>query len=84
MGNGLDRSAKKISAAFFGDELQIYLTGGEIGGAGEFNVDEPFVVAQIQVSLSTVNSNENFAVLVGRHCTGVHIEVGVKLYDGDG
>src|SRR5262249_44384941 len=60
------------------------LAHGDGTRAGEVFIDEALVVAEVQVCLRAVRGDEDFAVLVGRHGAGVHVEVGVQLLDRDG
>ena len=84
MRNDLDGGAQVIAPAFLGDDVRINAAGGDVVALPGRDAGKAFVVAQIQVGLSAVNGNENLAVLVRRHGTGVHIKVGVKLNYGDG
>ena len=84
VGDGLDGAAEEIAAAFLGDQVEVDLAGGEVGGAGELEVDEALVVAEVEVGLAAVLGDEDLAVLVGGHGAGVDVEVGVELEDGDG
>ncbi len=34
VGDGLDGAAEEIAAAFLGDQVEVDLAGGEVGGAG--------------------------------------------------
>ena len=84
MGHGLNGATKEVAAALFGYKVEIDFSGGEIGGPGKFDVDESFVVPQVQVSLAAVLGHEDFAVLIGGHGAGIDVEVGVQLDYGDG
>ena len=84
MGNGLDSAAEEIAAPLAGNQRQVGLAGGNIAVAGQFHIDEPLVVAQIQVGFAAVAGNENLAVLVGGHRAGIHIEIGIQFDDGNG
>ena len=46
-------------------------------GAGEADVDEPLVVAQVEVGLRAVRGDEDLAVLVRGHGPRIDVEVGV-------
>ncbi len=80
----MDGAAQKVAAPFFGYQVEIDLSSGEVGGPGQFNVDESFVVPQIKVGLTAVLGHKDFAVLVGGHCPGVDVEIRVQFDDGDG
>src|ERR1700683_3033473 len=45
-------------------------------------VGETLVVAQIEVSFSAVIRDKHFAVLIGRHRSGINVEVGIALLEG--
>ena len=57
--------------------------GGDVGRAGEVDVDEAFVVTEVEVGLAAILGDEDLAVLIGGHGAGVDVEVGVQLLDGD-
>jgi hypothetical protein len=40
-------------------------------------------VAEVEVGLGAVDGDEDLTVLVGRHGTGVDVEVGIELLDDD-
>ena len=73
----LDGTPQEISSPFFADDRAVDLTRGNIGVCGKVNIDEALVVTQIEVGLGTILGNEYFAMLVGRHCAWVNIEVRV-------
>ena len=77
--HGLYRPAKEVAAALLGDEVHVDVASGEVGAAGEFQVNEPLIVAEVQVGLPAVVSDEYLAVLIRRHCAGVDVQVRVKL-----
>ena len=79
VGHGLYRPAEEVAAALLGDEVHVDVAGCEIGTAGEFQVDEPLVVAQVQVGLAAVMGDKYFAVLVRRHCAGVDVQVWIEF-----
>ena len=49
----------------------------------EVLVDEPLVVAEVEVGLAAVLGDEDLAVLAGVHGAGVDVDVGVELAHGD-
>ena len=83
VGDDLDGFAEVVAATLFGDDLLVDAAGGEVVVAGEAGVGEALVVAEIEVSLGAVVSDEDFAVLEGRHGAGVDVEVGVELHEVD-
>ena len=46
-------------------------------------VNEPLIVAQVQVRLRAVVRYEHLAVLIGTHGSWVHIQIGVQLLHPD-
>ena len=67
MRDDLNGSAKVISPAFLGDDVGIDPAGREIIDSGQVTAgtDEPFIVAQVKVCLSTICSDVNLAMLQG-------------------
>ncbi len=61
----LDGAAQVITTAFLADHLGIHLTGGEIAEPAQADIDEAFVVTQVQVGFSAVVQHIDFTVLVG-------------------
>ena len=55
------------------------MAGREVIHAREHAGGEALVVAEVEVSLGTVVEDVNFAMLVGRHCAGIDIQIGVKF-----
>ena len=84
MRHRLDGAAQKIAPPFPGNQLQVGLPGGNIAVPGQLHIDEPLVVAQIQVRLPAVPGHENLPVLIGRHSAGIHIQVRIQLDHGNG
>ena len=79
----LDRAAEVVAAALLGDDRGVDAAGRDVGALGQVLVDEPLVVAQVQVGLGAVVGDEHLAVLVRRHRPRVDVDVGVELEDGD-
>ncbi len=84
VGDDLDRAAEVVAAALLGDDRLVDAAGRHVGELGEVLVDEPLVVAQVEVRLGAVVGDEDLAVLVGRHRPRVDVDVRVELEDGDG
>jgi hypothetical protein len=80
----LYRATEEVPSPFRGNYRAVDLAGRNTGCRSQLDVDEPLVVAQIQVSLSTVLGDKDLAVLVGGHGPGVDVQVGVQLLDSDG
>ena len=80
VGDHLNGAAKIVSPSLLGDHVVIDLPAGHVAELVEILVNEPFIVPQVQVGFGAVLGNEHFAVLIGRHRTGVHIEIGIELH----
>ena len=50
---------------------------------GQVFVNEPLIVAQVQIGLGPILGDEDLSVLERAHGAGIDIQVGVKLLDGD-
>ena len=73
-----------VAATLAGDHVLIDLSGRDVGRDGQVLVDEPLVVAEVEVRFRAVIGDEHLAVLVGAHRPGVDVEIGVELLEGDG
>ena len=82
--NDLDRAAEVVAAALLGDDRLVDAPGRDVAQLGQVLVDEALVVAQVEVRLGAVVSDENLAVLVGRHRARIHVDIRIELDDGDG
>ena len=82
MGNDLHRPAAVIAPALFVKYGPVYFARCHITVVIQALIDEPLVVAQIQIRLRPVVSHENFAVLDWVHRAGVHIQVRIKFLHG--
>ena len=83
MGNDLDGFAEVVAAALLEDDLLVDAAGGEVVVAREGRVGEALVVAQIEVGFGAVVGDKDFAVLEGRHGSGIDVEIGVELHHVD-
>ena len=83
MGNDLDRAAQVVATPFLGDDLGVDLAGGHVAGLAEVGVDEPFVMAEIEVGLGAVVRHEDLTVLVRGHRARIDVDVRVQLLEGD-
>ena len=63
----LDRAAEVVAAALLGDHGLVDAAGRDVGELGQVLVDEPLVVAEVEVRLGAVVGDEDLAVLVRRH-----------------
>ena len=79
----LDGLAQIVAAALLVDDSLIDTPSGERVGLRRLNAGEALVVAQVEVGLHTVDGDIAFAMFVGVERTGVDVDVGVELLDGD-
>ena len=79
----LDGVAEVLAASFLGDDGRIHLPGGDIGRSGQVAIEEPLVVADVEVSFGSVLGDEDLAVLERVHGARVNVEVGVELLHRD-
>ena len=82
--HSLDGAPQVVAGPLVGDDAAVHLPGGHAGGAGQLQVDETLIVAQVHVGLGPVARDEDLAVLVRGHGAGVDVKVGVELLNGDG
>ena len=71
--NRLDGASQVLPKAFVGDDAAVHLSGGHAGGAGQLQIDEPLIVAQVHVRLRPIPSDKDLAVLVRGHGAGIDI-----------
>ena len=83
VGNHLDSFAEVVATAFFGEDGFVDTAGGPVVVASELGVGEAFVMAKVEISFGAVFGNENFAVLVRAHGTGIDIQVRIAFLNGD-
>ncbi|CAM3041847.1 hypothetical protein ACSL103130_10620 [Actinomyces slackii] len=75
----LDRLPQVLPAPLLGDDGGVDLAGGGIGLAGEIDIEEALVVADVEVGLGPVLGDEDLPVLEGVHGAGIDIDVGIEL-----
>src|SRR5205814_586257 len=68
-----------VAARRLGDHAGVHLAGRDVGALVEVAVEEPLVVADVEVRLSPVVGDEHLAVLERVHRARVDVEVGVEL-----
>ena len=73
----------EITVAFFLQNRPVYFSGRHVGIFIQALVDETLVVAEIEVCLCAVIGNENLAVLIRAHGSGIDIQIRVKLAQTD-
>ena len=79
VGDDLDCLAEIVAAAFLLDDGPVDLPGRDVVVPGEVHIEEPLVVAEIQVDLRAVVEDEDLAVLVRIHRPRVDVQVGIDL-----
>src|SRR5581483_11936043 len=75
--------AEVIATPFLVENGLIDLAAGEIVDAGQLDVGEAFVMAEIKVRLRAVVEHINLAVLIRVHRARIDVEVGIKLLQRD-
>ena len=80
----LHGGAEVVAATLLRDHRVVDLPGGEIRRARDVAVDEALVVAEVEVALRAVLGDEDLAVLVRRHRSGVDVQVRIHLQRRDG
>ena len=75
--------AEVVATAFALDDTEVDAPRGDTVVARGFYACEAFIVSQVEVGFLPVGSDVALAVLIGVERTGVNVDVGVKLLDGD-
>ncbi len=83
VGDDLDGLTQILAAPLLLDDALVNLPRGDVVVAGQLHVQEPLVVAQVQVHLPPVLEDEDLAVLEGAHQPRVDVYVGVDLDGSD-
>ena len=79
VGDGLDGLAQIPALALPPKDVGVDLAGGQVGVPVQVLVDEPLVVAKIEIGLRPVLGHVHLPVLIGAHGARVHVDVGVQL-----
>jgi hypothetical protein len=79
----LHRRAQIFTAALLLNHALIHATSGEIRVARQTHRGEALVVTEIQIRLGAIVGDEDLAVLIRRHGTGIDIDVRVELHVRD-
>ena len=79
----LDRLAEVVAPALGGQHRRVDRPGGGVRVLRQVLVDEPLVVAEVEVGLAAVVGDEHLAVLERVHRAGVDVDVRVELLHGD-
>ena len=81
--NDLHGLAEVFAAALLVQHVPVHLAGRQVREPVEVLVDEPLVVAEVEVRLRAVLGHVDLAVLVRAHRARVDIDIGIELFDGD-
>ncbi len=79
----LHGAAEVVAATLLGDDAVVDAARGDVGVALDELVEEPLVVAEVQVGLGAVLGDEHLTVLERAHGAGVHVDVRVELLARD-
>ena len=77
--NCLNGGSQVSALPLFMNDVGVDFSGGEVGVPVQVLVDEPLVMPQIQIGFRAVLCDVDFAVLIGAHRTGIHVDVRVQL-----
>jgi hypothetical protein len=83
VGDDLDGLAQVVTPALGGDDGGVDRTGGGVGVPAEGLVDEPLVVAEVEVGLAAIVGDEHLAVLERVHRARIDVEVRIELLHRD-
>jgi hypothetical protein len=79
VGDDLDGLAQVVAPPLGRQHRAVDRAGGGVGRPGQRLVDEPLVMAQVEVGLAAVVGDEHLAVLERVHRAGVDVDVRVEL-----
>ena len=82
VGDDLDGGAQVLTLALLVQHVPIHLAGGQVGIFIQVLVNEPLIVAQVQVRFGAVLGDVDLPVLIGAHGARIHIDIGVQLLGG--
>jgi hypothetical protein len=71
VGDHLHRLAQVVPAPLLADDVLVDLAGGDVVVPRQRHVEEPLVVAEVEVHLAAVIQDVDLAVLVGREGAGI-------------
>jgi hypothetical protein len=79
VGDNLDRLSEIISLSFFQNHMAIHLSSSNVVVLCQMDVQESFVVSQIQIGFSSIVQNEYLTMFKWRHRSGIDVQVRVDL-----
>ena len=68
-----------VATTLLTQDVLVNTTGGKVVALLHGGADKSLVVTEVQVSLSAIFGNKNFAVLKGTHSTRINIDIGIQL-----
>lgn len=77
--NHLNRLAQIVALSLLADHLLIDLASGDVVVAVKSDIEESFVVAEIEIDFAAIVQNKYLAMLERRKSAGVDIEIGINL-----
>ena len=77
--NDLHRRAEIIALAFFRQHRPIDFARRRVGILRKIDVDETFVMPEIEIGFRAVFGYENFTVLIRAHCSGIDVDVRIEF-----
>ncbi len=77
----LNGRAEVLALPLLAQHAVPHASGGVVRGARQVLVDEPLVVADVEIGLGAVLGDEHLAVLERAHGSGVDVQVRVELLD---
>ena len=77
--NDLDSVTEVFTTTFALDDAGIDLTGGDVGGLRQVDVEKTLVVSDVEVGLGSVISDKHLTVLERVHRSRVDVEIRVEF-----
>ena len=79
----LHRRAEIVTVTLLVEYRPVDLAARDVRTLREVDINEAFVVTEIEIRLRAVIGDEHLAVLVGTHRARVDVDVGIKFLDRD-
>ncbi len=79
----LHRAAEVVAAPLLGDDVLVDPAGGDVVGTRCGPSREALVMAEVEIGLRSVVSDEDLAVLIGAHRARIDVEIRVELPESD-
>ena len=84
VGNNLNGRSEIVAATLATDNGVVDPASGDVRGPSRVGIGEALVMAEIEICLGAVLGDEDFAVLIRRHCSRIDVDVGIELLQADG